>query len=72
MAITGNYLVYVAGGDMPKMVHHTWGDAWKEAERLAKKENKQTYILSVDSIVTPRQEVFAELITNVPKIDRLT
>jgi len=72
MAITGNYLVYVAGGDMPKMVYHAWGDAWKEAERLAKKENKQTYILSVDSIVTPRQEIFAELITNVPKIDRLT
>ena len=72
MTITGNYLVYVAGGDMPKMVHHEWSAAWKEAERLAKKENKQAYILSVDSIVTPRQEIVTELITKVSKLDNLT
>lgn len=72
MTITGNYLVYVSGGEMPKVVHHTWSAAWKEAERLAKKENKQAYILSVDSIVTPRQEIVTELITKVSKLDNLT
>lgn len=72
MTLTGNYLVYVAGGDMPKMIHHEWSAAWHEAERLAVKENKQAYILKVDTIVTPRQEIKTDIITNVPKLDNLT
>lgn len=72
MAINGNYLIYVSGGEMPKVVHHTWSDAWKEAERLAVKENKQAYILRVDTIVTPRQEIKTDIIVDLPKLDNLT
>lgn len=72
MTITGNYLVYVSGGDMPKVIHHTWGEAVGEAERLAVKENKQTYILKVDSIVTPRQEITTNIVIDLPKLDNLT
>lgn len=67
-----NYLVYVSGGDMPKVVHHSWDKAVSEAERLAVKENKQTYILRVDSIITPRQEITTKLIIDLPKMDNLT
>ena len=68
----GNYLVYNTHGRKPKIVHHTWHDALLEAERIAKKENKNIYILRVDTIVKPRQVVEIEHVISVPKLDNLT
>lgn len=72
MAIKGNYLVYNPHGNKPQKIHHTWDDAWNEAERLAKIELENIYILKIDSIVVPRQEIKTKLMTNIPQLDSLT
>lgn len=70
--MSDNYLVYVADGEMPKVIHHGWDMAYKEAKRLTMKEDKQVYILRIDTIVTPRREITAQIITDIPKLYNLT
>ena len=68
----GNYLIYNPKGNKPKRIHHSWHAAREEAERIAKKELTNIYILRVDSIIKPRQRVEIEWDIILDKIDNLT
>lgn len=52
-----SYLVYNPKGRKPKKVHHNWADARQEAERIARKELCNIYILQVDAVLCPIQSV---------------
>ena len=52
-----NYLIYNPQKRKPQKVHHNWHEAREEAERLARKELCNIYILKIDSVIRPRQSV---------------
>ena len=45
------YMIYVEGGSTPTVKHNNPIDAQKEAERLALRTNKKTYILKAEQLV---------------------
>lgn len=45
------YMIYVEGGSTPTVKHDNPVDAQKEAERLAIKTKKKTYILKAEQLV---------------------
>jgi hypothetical protein len=44
-------MIYVEGGSTPAVKHDDYTDALKEAERLAIKTKKKTYILKAEQLV---------------------
>ena len=40
------WMVYCAGGKYPRKVHHSQEEAFAEAERIAKKDQCQVYVLA--------------------------
>ena len=68
-----NYLVYNPNWRMPpKKVHHTWHDAHKEAQRLAKKEKCRIFILKIDSIISHVKDDETELEILPAHVNNLT
>ena len=47
------YMLHVEGGSAPTVKHATVEAARKEAERLAKKENKPVYLLNASDVCLP-------------------
>lgn len=45
------YMIYVEGGSTPAVKHNNPIDAQREAERLALRTNKKTYILKAEQLV---------------------
>lgn len=68
----GNYLIYNPNKRKPKKIHHTWHDVRQEAERIARKELCNIYILKIDSVIRPRQSVEIDVDIVPDKIKNLT
>ena len=45
------YMIYVEGGNAPAIKHNDNIDALREAERLAIKTQKKTYVLKAEQLV---------------------
>lgn len=63
------YMVFVDGGNPPTKKHDTRESATKEAERLAIKENKVTYVMEAWSSHTPQIKVDSNPYLLYPPID---